>query len=38
VTLDSQATGLSSGGYTLAPGETAQITAAIGATFLMLGN
>jgi hypothetical protein len=38
VTINTQATGLSSGGFTLAPGETAQVTAAIGGTFIMIGN
>jgi hypothetical protein len=38
VTIDVQATGLSSGGFTLAPGETAKLTIEIGGTFVMIGS
>ena len=38
VTIDGNATDLSSGGFTLAPGETAQLGGLLLGTFVMIGN
>jgi hypothetical protein len=38
VTIDGQPTQLSSGGFTLAPGETAQVVGLLPGTFVMIGN
>ncbi len=38
VTIDGEPTNLSSGGFTLAPGETAELSGSSAATFVMIGN
>ncbi len=38
VTIDGEPTNLSSGGFTLAPGETAELAGSSPATFVMIGN
>jgi hypothetical protein len=38
VTIDGEPTDLSSGGFTLAPGETAELSGSSTPTFVMIGN